>query len=1080
MISNVKKRSVAWLKGVQTVVGLFIVMGWATFSAASPDIQFINIPPSGNLGSVHGQATGVDFNHYHVAVYMYKPGIGWCSATSNALSLDANGKWSFDYADSPADATAVVGFAAFLVPKHYTPPAVSGDDTLPHSLYVISEDRVEKDRTVVGEWLFDNYSAQDSSGNNQHGSIQGAVGTMDRFGNRNSAFYFDGVDDFIDCGTAPALNMGNDFTVEFWINGTMSGQRDPVALLSKGHGNGFTGWVIQRVSWEQNGLLQFGGGVGSGWTYSAMCPLSSLLNYADAPFGGKGQWHHVVVTKSSTAGSCFYVDGVAQTPESRSTASFANPERYHFVIGRDCQNGGRNFRGVLDDVRVYNRVVSAGEIRRHYNEWANPSEWRFNSNAGDAGPCRLNANIQGAVFTGDRYYDAGDLSCSNSALYFDGVDDLAVLCGEEQLDYLHSFSMVFWVKGVATQPNTITAFISKGHGRSGCTGWTMQHVPSEAGGDIQFGGGWGGGWMTSACAKWTNVLDNTWHMIAVTRSPSSSRIYVDGGAYLNGTPAVRQDFSRPDWYPLVIGADAYNGQRNFRGKLDDVRIYGGILNASEINALYASEQVKGDALLVSPMASNEYPQWTSRKIISYVDWDGAAHSAYVLNNVLHDAPAGDWTRETRPSMLKYRAPNGAYYGVKLSGTNRFQIAAGGNFTKAYTSSMFSYQDWNGSSWTVSRSEPVAAPQGIDLLFAPVQNGTGLWGNAVTSQQIQYQDWDGILCTAVVVSNRFLTAPENDWSRMANVGILKYSAQDGSRCSVMIESDGFYFLRAVNSDWSAMTRSTSIGLLNHDGTVWAIGFPQRKNLIPGLGYVQQWSDEFTQPAINTNYWNFDIGRGPGNDGWGNGEKQYYTSNTNNIRTENGKLVMTARCENYGGCSYTSARLTTRNKVSARYGIIEARIKAPANAARIQDPGAWPAFWMMGTNYPVVGWPACGELDIWESGGLNPKLCSGSSHWKTAAGTGDYGHQVSSADNLCDDFHTYTVKWDTKYIEWYLDGSSYGTIYHAGIPEGTPFNRDFYLLLNLAVGGRWNYVGVPAPTNYPQQMLVDWIRVWQPGL
>ena len=238
----------------------------------------------------------------------------------------------------------------------------------------------------------------------------------------------------------------------------------------------------------------------------------------------------------------------------------------------------------------------------------------------------------------------------------------------------------------------------------------------------------------------------------------------------------------------------------------------------------------------------------------------------------------------------------------------------------------------------------------------------------------------------------------------------------------------------------------------------------------------WSDEFTQadgsfpdPAK----WDFNIGTG--NNGWGNFESQYYTARTNNVRIENGKLVVEALAENFGGRKFTSARLHTKGKCSWTYGRFEARIKIP------RGQGLWPAFWMLGANIDSTGWPKCGEIDIMENIGREPALVHGTIHGPGYSGTNCISRPYSLPDKtaFADDFHVYAVEWTTNQIKWLVDGQDYHTVTPTNLPPGTTwiYNEAQYLLLNLAVGGKWP--GKPdATTVFPQHMLVDYVRVYAP--
>jgi hypothetical protein len=230
----------------------------------------------------------------------------------------------------------------------------------------------------------------------------------------------------------------------------------------------------------------------------------------------------------------------------------------------------------------------------------------------------------------------------------------------------------------------------------------------------------------------------------------------------------------------------------------------------------------------------------------------------------------------------------------------------------------------------------------------------------------------------------------------------------------------------------------------------------------------WSDEFTGSSINATNWGFDLGAG----GWGNNELQNYTSRPENARIVNGMLVVEARRENLGGAAFTSARLKTQGKRS--FGIntwVEARINAP------EGQGIWPAFWMLGNSISTVGWPSCGEIDIMEIQGQNPTVNFGTMHWAESAGQHvSFGGQFNSSTSLTAGFHTFAISRTGSTIRWYVDRVQYHEANIAGgINSTSEFQAPFFIILNVAVGG--NFVGSPnASTVFPQQMEVDWVRVW----
>lgn len=227
----------------------------------------------------------------------------------------------------------------------------------------------------------------------------------------------------------------------------------------------------------------------------------------------------------------------------------------------------------------------------------------------------------------------------------------------------------------------------------------------------------------------------------------------------------------------------------------------------------------------------------------------------------------------------------------------------------------------------------------------------------------------------------------------------------------------------------------------------------------------WSDEFNGTSLNTSNWTAEIGTGSG--GWGNNELQYYTNRPQNLQVTGGNLVITAQKEAYGGMNYTSARIKTQGLRSFTFGKIEARIKLPSGQ------GLWPAFWMLGTNINTVGWPACGEIDVMERVNNNPYV-NGTVHWD-ANGHAEFGRVSGGLD--FSQFHVYSVEWDSSYIRWFVDGVQFNEILIAnGAGNTEEFQKSFFILLNLAVGGNWP--GSPdGSTPFPAQMLVDYVRVYQ---
>ena len=234
--------------------------------------------------------------------------------------------------------------------------------------------------------------------------------------------------------------------------------------------------------------------------------------------------------------------------------------------------------------------------------------------------------------------------------------------------------------------------------------------------------------------------------------------------------------------------------------------------------------------------------------------------------------------------------------------------------------------------------------------------------------------------------------------------------------------------------------------------------------------QAWADEFDGPA-NTppdpTRWTYDLGN---NNGWGNQELETYTNVVQNVHLDGmGHLVIHV---DRSGSSFTSARIKTQGLITARYGRVEARIRLPFGQ------GIWPAFWMLGSNIPTVGWPQCGEVDIMENIGREPSINHGSIHGPGYSGgnavTGLYS--LPAPAKFADDFHVFAVQWAPQTISFFVDGVSYKTVTPASLPAGAAwvFDNPFFLILNVAVGG--NFPGAPdASTQFPQEMTVDYVRV-----
>lgn len=230
-----------------------------------------------------------------------------------------------------------------------------------------------------------------------------------------------------------------------------------------------------------------------------------------------------------------------------------------------------------------------------------------------------------------------------------------------------------------------------------------------------------------------------------------------------------------------------------------------------------------------------------------------------------------------------------------------------------------------------------------------------------------------------------------------------------------------------------------------------------------GYTLVWSDEFDGTLVDPLKWSYEVN---GNGG-GNNELQYYTDFSENSFIENGSLVIQALKKNYMNKEYTSARLRTLNKGDWKYGRFDIRAKLPYGRC------LWPAIWMLPSDWEYGGWPMSGEIDIVEILGQEPYKLYGTIHY----GSSSQGHQQSGGSyqlqtgTFANDYHVFSVEWDTTGMQWFVDGIKYYTTLH-----GKPFDKRFHMILNVAVGGNWP--GSPDnTTSFPQKMYVDYVRVYQ---
>lgn len=284
----------------------------------------------------------------------------------------------------------------------------------------------------------------------------------------------------------------------------------------------------------------------------------------------------------------------------------------------------------------------------------------------------------------------------------------------------------------------------------------------------------------------------------------------------------------------------------------------------------------------------------------------------------------------------------------------------------------------------------------------------------------------------------------------------------------------------NARWVANPNGPNASAGNTGGTIseWvkadpSIGYQSAESY---AGYTKIFSDEFDGTELNTDVWSYDIGTG--SNGWGNNELEYYREE--NASVEDGLLVIEARKETFGGRGYTSSRIKTQDNFSFTYGRVDVR------AVVAEGKGLWSAVWMLGQNFADVSWPYSGEIDIvdtiggpgnedtavhntyWNNGGL------GASYSPASAGT---NHQLSGGETYSDTFHVFSIEWTAEAIIWYVDDvQTHAITITDGSDLAEAFREDFFLILNVAVGGNWPGAPVTS-TQFPRGMLVDYVRVFQ---
>lgn len=334
----------------------------------------------------------------------------------------------------------------------------------------------------------------------------------------------------------------------------------------------------------------------------------------------------------------------------------------------------------------------------------------------------------------------------------------------------------------------------------------------------------------------------------------------------------------------------------------------------------------------------------------------------------------------------------------------------------------------------------AATANVVVDFATL-NGTAVAGQDYVAKT------DGQLVFSIGETEKFI-----------EIALLGDAIKEGN------ETFDVLLLNPVNA---SLLRARATGIILNDDNDGGLVIPSTGYSTP-LSYAGKtlvWQDEFNASALNAADWTFEIGAG----GWGNNELQYYQPQ--NTYMQDGYLVIEARQE---GSNYTSSRIITKGKKEFKFGRIDIRAALP------QGQGIWPALWMLGSNIDQQNWPACGEIDIMELVGHLPGQVYGTAHFGANVGAHQFvGSSVVLPGNarFSEAFHVFSIVWEQDRIRWYMDDVQYHEITPATLNGANyPFNNPFFFIFNVAVGGNWP--GSPdATTNFPQRMIVDYVRVFQ---
>jgi beta-glucanase (GH16 family) len=364
-----------------------------------------------------------------------------------------------------------------------------------------------------------------------------------------------------------------------------------------------------------------------------------------------------------------------------------------------------------------------------------------------------------------------------------------------------------------------------------------------------------------------------------------------------------------------------------------------------------------------------------------------------------------------------------------------------------------------------------------LSISPVTRDEGTGGNTAFAFDLSLSNSYGQAVTVEVSTTDGTALSSEDYAAVSKQVVTIPAGQTKAVITVNVVGDEWkestedFFVLLDNPVNCTLSGTAAKGYITNDDTRILIN-DKGTNVSPLSypGYSLVWADEFNGSTMDMGSWNYNVGDGCPNCGWGNNELEYYTAGEN-LYLQDGKMIIEARSESKGGKNYTSTRLTTQNKKTFKFGRIDIRAKLP------RGRGIWPAFWMLGNNISSVSWPKCGEMDIMELLGHEPAKVYSTVHYGPGPGSIQISRSKTAAVPYSDDFHLYSLIWETDRMQFMVDNEVISDVRKADLGSNNyPFNEPFFLLINVAVGGNWP--GSPdATTRLPQWMMVDYVRVFQ---